>query len=277
MERALHCLVDKFDGPKRNKRSRNGPYSMSRAVRSSPSSDGSESTHSSSNTQGQDLEIIQASSSDRLEFSLRGCSLASHCEQLRDVIGDLYFEHNGDNASLTSGKPSIDACISQLFDCINRKRNLEILDDGSPVDLPPRSLLAMACIPFFQSDDFATDLFDQDCFRQNVERIYGHPYRSQDAAWAVCFNLVILLGLGVDQPVSSSRDFMRPFLLNAMRAYVSMTIVLTPELIHVQALALLVSDCFVDSTILHLRLILLRVVEYSGTTVFPPSAPGTHH
>ena len=244
MERALYHLVDKLDGPKRNKRSSVGRRSMPNTTRCSSSSDGTDSTDSSASMQERDSQTVHASSNEHLELPLRGCSLASLCGQFRDVVGDTYLGHNVDNASPASGMPSVHACICQLFDYVDSKRNLEISNDGLPVDLPPRSLLAMACIPFFQSEDLATDLFDQELFRQNVDRIYGSPYRSEDTAWAICFNLIILLGLGVDQSTSSQGDFLRPFLLNAKRAYVSMTMIPTPELIDVQALALLVSDHF---------------------------------
>lgn len=213
-------------------------------MRGSSSSDGTDSTDSSTMMQLKNPDNVQASKDDHLAWSLRGCSLASLSEQLRDVVGETCIEHNANNLSPAGGKPSVGACVCQLFDCFNSPRNLEIFNDGSPVDLPPRSLLAMACIPFLQSQDLATDLFDQDIFRQNVERIYGGPYRSEDAAWAICFNLIILLGFGVDQSSRASGDFLKPFLLNATRAYFSMGLMLTPKLIAVQALSLLVSDHF---------------------------------
>ena len=244
IERALYHLVNKTDGPKRKKRSSIRRRSMPSTTRSSSRSDGTDSTDSSDSMQEMDSNTVHASSNEHLGLPLRGCSLASLCGHFRDVVSDTYLEHNVDNPSSVSGMPSVHAMMCQLFQYLDSKTPLEISKDGLPVDLPPRSLLAMACIPFFQSGDLATDLFDQDFFRQNVDRIYGSPYRSEDTAWAACFNLIILLGLGVDQPASSQGDFLRPFLLNAMRCYVSMTTTLTPGIIEVQALTLLVSDDF---------------------------------
>lgn len=244
MERALYHLVDKLEDSKPKNRSSMGSYRRPRPISGSSSSDGTDSTDSSTTRQLKNSNTVQRSSYDHLALSPRGCSLVSLCEQLRDVVSETCIEHNANNVLPAGGKLSVDACVCQLFDRFNSLRNLEIFNDGSLVDLPPRSLLAMACIPFLQSKDLATDLFDQEVFRQNVERIYGSPYRSEDAAWAICFNLIILLGFGVDQSSRASGDFLKPFLLNATRAYFSMGLMLTPKLIDVQALSLLVSDHF---------------------------------
>ncbi|KAL8777550.1 MAG: hypothetical protein Q9213_007809 [Squamulea squamosa] len=242
MESALYHLVKKLDSPKRVKRSRHGSYSTPGAATSSPSLDDNESTDSSIEMQSRNLDSNQLSSGDHRGSPYRGCSLVSLCEQLRNTIDELHLVQNAESGLPPSDQTSISASVSQLFEHINSSNNLEILNDGLPVELPPRSLLTMACIPFFQSEGLATEIFDQTVFRQNIERMYDRPYNADDAAWAMCFNLVILLGLGMEQPANPSGDFLKPFLQNAIRAYVSMTTLLAPKLIDVQALALLVSN-----------------------------------
>ncbi|KKA23239.1 transcription factor Cys6 [Rasamsonia emersonii CBS 393.64] len=115
----------------------------------------------------------------------------------------------------------------------------------NPVRLPPKQFLLMAQTQFFQQSDYTTDIFVQSNFLSNVERIYSRPFAPADEAWAICFNVVILLVLGFENPNHGSNDslmgsqFVRPFLLTVRMALSNPRILMAPKLINVQALALL--------------------------------------
>lgn len=147
---------------------------------------------------------------------------AARNEELRGLLTGLYLE----------------AQIEETFD----------LPPGYyPVRLPPKQFLLMAQTQFFQQCDYTTDIFVQSNFLSHVERIYSRPFAPADEAWAICFNVVILLVLGFENPNHGSNDsllgsqFVRPFLLTVRMALSNPRILMAPKLINVQALALLVS------------------------------------
>ena len=126
------------------------------------------------------------------------------------------------------------------------EESLDLQLDPTPVRLPPKQFLLMAQTQFFQQADYATDIFVETCFRSNVERIYSRPFSAADEAWAICFNVIMLLVLGLElssqgnDPLVGSQ-FALPFLLTVRTALNNPRILMTPKLINVQALALLVS------------------------------------
>lgn len=172
----------------------------------------------------------------------RGCSLLSLCNETREVIDKLRWEDGFQNHPATSSSTSIRLLPSELCECLSSESHTDIAHDGRPVVLPPKQLLSMASVQFFQSRDVAMDIFREKRFWANVERIYRKPLTAEDTAWVTCFDLVIILGVGVDQSDDSSDNFLRPFVQNVVRGFVSKSILLKPELVNVQALALLVSQ-----------------------------------
>ena len=152
------------------------------------------------------------------------------------VMKDASLMNNKGSCPKSFQKPLADLCqIAASEQTINMGY------DNSPVLPPPRQLLAMAGVSFFQSRDFATDLFCQPTFWANVERVYNAPFSANDDAWAICFNLIVLLGLGSEKPDSETGvEFLKPFILNVIRAVSCPTLFLNPKLINLQALALLV-------------------------------------
>ncbi|KAL1963925.1 hypothetical protein VTN77DRAFT_7731 [Rasamsonia byssochlamydoides] len=115
----------------------------------------------------------------------------------------------------------------------------------NPVRLPPKQFLLVAQTQFFQRSDYTTDIFVQSTFLSHVERIYSRPFALADEAWAICFNVIILLVLGCENPNHGNNDsfmgsqFVRPFLLTIRMALSNPRILMAPKLINVQALALL--------------------------------------
>jgi hypothetical protein len=172
---------------------------------------------------------------------VRSCSFLTLYDEFSNTINEVQ-RREGFDLSPVGGDTTVKAVLSELLECISSNDPMEITPDGNSIVLPPKQLLSMACVPFFQSQDLSTDLFCKKRFRENVERVYSKsPLAPEDTAWAVCFDLIIILGLGVDQYDGSSAAFLRPYLLNVIRAYAATSIFLRPGLINVQALALLVS------------------------------------
>jgi hypothetical protein len=163
------------------------------------------------------------------------CSLPALCEETHDML-------MSDSEGVRNAKDGIDNLLTELrqIGCTEQPSNFE--HDKSPILLPPRQLLAMACTSLFQSGDFSTDLFCQSVFWANVDRIYNSPLLVNDNAWAICFNLIILLGVGAEPSnFGSGAEFLKPFILNITRAFGCTTLFLAPKLINIQTLALLVS------------------------------------
>jgi hypothetical protein len=118
--------------------------------------------------------------------------------------------------------------------------------DHIPIRLPPKQFLLMVQAQFFQQADYSTDTFVQSCFCSNVERIYSRTFTSADETWAICFNTIIILVLGSEDATQGEdplvgSQFALPFLLTIRTALSNPRVLMVPKIIHVQALALLVS------------------------------------
>lgn len=110
------------------------------------------------------------------------------------------------------------------------------------VALPPRQFLTVVLDSFFSRNDHATDIFVPSAFYNAIERNYADPSNPASEAWAVCFNLVILLVIGAEQGSGRQDPFIQPLVRAAQVAARNPAIVLSPRLVNVQALALLVSQ-----------------------------------
>jgi hypothetical protein len=109
------------------------------------------------------------------------------------------------------------------------------------VGLPPRQFLTVVLDSFFSRDDHTTDIFVPSAFYNAIERAYAEPSNPASEAWAVCFNLVILLVIGPEQGIGRQDPFILPLIRAAQVAARNPTIFLSPRLVNVQVLALLVS------------------------------------
>lgn len=115
---------------------------------------------------------------------------------------------------------------------------------GEPVTgicLPPRQLLSIILDSFLKQADYSTDIFSRQSIYEAVDRVYKEPSNPASEAWALCFNLVILLTLGAEHPVRSDDPFARPMLQAVYAAARNPNCFMLPRLVNVQALALLVS------------------------------------
>lgn len=110
------------------------------------------------------------------------------------------------------------------------------------VGLPPRQFLTVVLDSFFGRDDYATNIFVPSAFHNAIEQTYTEPSNPASEAWAVCFNLVILLVIGPEQGIGREDPFIQPLVRAAQFAARNPAIFLSPRLVNVQALALLVSQ-----------------------------------
>lgn len=118
---------------------------------------------------------------------------------------------------------------------------MDISSKHNAICLPPKQLLSMVLSQFFRDADYTTDIFVQTNFQKQLDRVYAHPSDPANEAWAVCFNVIVLLVVGIDQTTKSNDPFIQPY-LNALRMTVNNPrVFLGPRLVNVQALALLVS------------------------------------
>lgn len=115
--------------------------------------------------------------------------------------------------------------------------------DHPPIKLLPQKQAVTAVGHFIQHVDCTTDIFVPQNLMGNLNRVYSQPQQPGDDAWAVCFNVITLLVLGMEistqAPTALVGDFARS-LLPSRAALVSSRLLTTPRLINVQTLILLV-------------------------------------
>lgn len=108
------------------------------------------------------------------------------------------------------------------------------------ISLPSRQFLSVVLDSFFSQEDPSTDIFVRSTFQKAMERAYSEPSDPASEAWAVCFNLIILLVIGAEQGIGKQPDpFIQPLLQAAHAATQKPTIFLSLRLVNVQALSLL--------------------------------------
>jgi hypothetical protein len=174
------------------------------------------------------------------------------CDELRRSITLVSGGISGISQTLLL-RDSVTELLDELYRVGSTENPICIETHNSPVQPPPRELLAMACASLFQSEDTPLDIFHQSVFWTNVERIYSSTFSACDTAWAVSFCLIILLGLCSQQGEHGlSTDFSKPYRSTVIRSLGSTILFLTPKLINLQTLALLVSS--VSKTLRYLNL-----------------------
>ena len=110
------------------------------------------------------------------------------------------------------------------------------------IHLPPRQLLSAMLKSFLKQADYNTDIFCHQTVYEAVERVYKEPSSPTSEPWALCFNLIILLILGAEQPLHREDPFVRPILEAAYATARKPSFSKSPRLVNVQALALFVSE-----------------------------------
>jgi hypothetical protein len=117
-----------------------------------------------------------------------------------------------------------------------------------PVDicLPHRQFINLFVGPFFKNIDYATDVFVRSNFQPHIDRIYSQPVCPSDEGWAVCFNVIVLLGIKNGPTNQGNNHFGQSLLRTLKMAVNNPRVFLTPRLVNVQALALLVKKILIS-------------------------------
>ncbi|KAH9895428.1 hypothetical protein F4778DRAFT_746711 [Xylariomycetidae sp. FL2044] len=185
-------------------------------------------------------------------------TLLSLCQELQDFV--LSEESNPEphqavaHEPVSSGRNSTQSMLADGRCAELLERICIIASFDTPLEapeqsrtvikLPPKQLLLLALPQFFSQIDYTTDIFVETRLVAQVEVIYSQPQIPVNDAWAICFNTIILLVMG-SESWSRGNDrlmvsqFAQP-LFQAMRTALHQARFLTtPDLINVQALALL--------------------------------------
>ncbi|KAK7417364.1 hypothetical protein QQX98_004641 [Neonectria punicea] len=174
----------------------------------------------------------EASSIDRYHGP---CSLYTLCKEFHD---DPVFQ-TPDPGTPAENNVAVQMLLEQMCADASKEEHMDIPSEHSGICLPPRQFLNIVIGQFFKNADYATDLFVRTNFQVQLDRIYGHPLSPADEAWAVCFNVIVLLAIGKDQTTQSNSPFIQPFLQTLKMTVNNPRVFLAPRLVNVQALALL--------------------------------------
>lgn len=160
----------------------------------------------------------------------------------RDLGADLASHADARHHEVIAGLA--DRMLSELSRIDDDNLNLGA-KPGEPdtgICLPPRQLLSIMLDSFLKQADYSTDIFSRQSIYEAVDRVYLEPSNPASEAWALCFNLVILLTLGAEHPVCSDDPFARPMLQAVYATARKQNCFMFPRLVNIQALALMVSQ-----------------------------------
>ncbi|KAI5463840.1 hypothetical protein BGZ63DRAFT_413341 [Mariannaea sp. PMI_226] len=162
------------------------------------------------------------------------CSLYALCTEFhRDLL------RARDDLSPGNDRTGTQVLLEQMCADASNEDHMDIPSEHAGVCLPPRQFLNIVVGPFFNNADYATDLFLRHNFQTQVDRVYSQTLTPMDEAWAVCFNVIVLLAIGKDDSAQSNNPFFQPFLQTLRMTVNNPRVFLTPRLVNVQALALL--------------------------------------
>lgn len=165
-------------------------------------------------------------------------TLLAHCRRLEAALGSYVGMGETDVSKLSAGLVHDNARSHEILSCSDavppRQSDIRVC-------LPPKQILCVMLGSFLKNLDYATDIFDHQSLHAAVDRVYNDPSAPDTEAWNLCFNLIVLLGLAVENTLHAEDPFVRP-ILQAIDAAVKRSWIFTePRLISVQALALCVS------------------------------------
>lgn len=205
--------------------------------RSSSSASLSSSPSSGSSDDGSDCE--DPSSHYRGPLSLK--------DLCRDLKDELSASLNDSRLSLEQGEQSstVDHLMQQMCQTASTAPEAPHQQNNDVPRLPSRQHITKAQAQFFRQTDAVTDIFVQENFLTNLERIYTTPYQQADEPWIICFKAIVLLVLGLELADASTNSIFGglagSFLLPGGAPLVNSSLLTAPQLVNVQALILLVS------------------------------------
>ncbi|RKK76111.1 hypothetical protein BFJ69_g7217 [Fusarium oxysporum] len=163
------------------------------------------------------------------------CSLYALCKEFSDDPSFCVSENNGSGQNAVSEHMMLQEMLNEA----SSEPHLDMLSHPVGICLPPRQFLNLVIGPFFKNVDYATDVFVRSNFQPHVDRIYSQPIGPADEGWAVCFNVIVLLGIKKEPTIQSNSHFVQTLLQTLKMAVNNPRVFLTPRLVNVQALALL--------------------------------------
>lgn len=126
------------------------------------------------------------------------------------------------------------------------------------VKRPPRHVLHLFLHRFTCSSQCHSvmDIFDVAALEESVTRVYSQDTYADSPIWALCFNLMVLLGLGLDSPETPNTNiYLKPYIGALETAINSIHFLLVPEMVNMQTLVLMVWNSFVTIKALLLTLL----------------------
>ncbi|EXM00173.1 hypothetical protein FOIG_08190 [Fusarium odoratissimum NRRL 54006] len=163
------------------------------------------------------------------------CSLYALCKEFSDDPSFCVSENNGSGQNAVSEHMMLQEMLNEA----SSEPHLDMLSHPVGICLPPRQFLNLVIGPFFKNVDYATDVFVRSNFQPHVGRIYSQPIGPADEGWAVCFNVIVLLGIKKEPTIQGNSHFVQTLLQTLKMAVNNPRVFLTPRLVNVQALALL--------------------------------------
>ncbi|EWC43735.1 hypothetical protein DRE_07395 [Drechslerella stenobrocha 248] len=116
---------------------------------------------------------------------------------------------------------------------------MELKMGGRDYIAPSREEAIRLIDNFFERINKFFPLFRYDSFMKNVNRMYEKPSAMSDRGWLVCFNNVLLFslyGMGTNKKEDIQIALVEKYFYNSWAAFDDVSILLTPNLINVQAL-----------------------------------------
>ncbi|KAF5625387.1 GAL4-like transcriptional activator [Fusarium sp. NRRL 52700] len=163
------------------------------------------------------------------------CSLYALCKEFSDHPLFSVSDNNSSGENVVSEHMMLQEMLNEA----SNEPHLDMLSHPVGICLPPRQFLNLVVGPFFKNVDYATDVFVQSNFQPHVDRIYSQPIGPADEGWAVCFNVIVLIGIKKEPTIQGNSHFVQTLLQTLKMAVNNPRVFLTPRLVNVQALALL--------------------------------------
>ncbi|KAF3929033.1 hypothetical protein ABW20_dc0102162 [Dactylellina cionopaga] len=116
---------------------------------------------------------------------------------------------------------------------------MELKMGGRDYIAPSREEAIRLIDNFFEKINKFFPLFRYDSFMKNVNKMYEKPSAMSDRGWLVCFNNVLLFslyGMGTNKKEDIQIALVEKYFYNSWAAFDDVSILLTPNLINVQAL-----------------------------------------
>ncbi|OTB02206.1 hypothetical protein M426DRAFT_13786 [Hypoxylon sp. CI-4A] len=169
-------------------------------------------------------------------------SLSKHMTQIVERGG----ETNG-NTDMMIRDPAVRSGLRQQLEgfpypCCTQP---VITTDRAPITTPPRFILDLSIDNYLRNFNTSTPIFDDASLRQVIDLHYSGRPSDDNNAWALIFNNIVLLELGMETQVSRASnsvarnmndDLFPSFLRNCDRALADLDSFACPSLVNIQAL-----------------------------------------